>query len=146
MENLYETREGVAKLATALVKALNQIEAAKKKGNGHIPTAMSGPNDVKYAAIEALGQCVRRGIVPPPRLVALIRRLLGVGNESRRRDRVRAPVGRLIRIMRSTGLSGRALAREARSRGIDVSDNTVRRVEQRLLREREELQRAAPQR
>src|SRR5262249_13126316 len=107
MENLYEGRDGIAKLASALMKILSEIEAAKKKNLGHIPEDLSGPNHVKYAAVEALAECVRRGIVPPWRLVVLVRRLMGVSNERKRRGHTKVPLSRLLSIQREKQLSGR---------------------------------------
>jgi len=138
MENLYEGRDGIAKLASALMKILSEIEAAKKKNLGHIPEDLSGPNHVKYAAVEALAECVRRGIVPPWRLVVLVRRLMGVSNERKRRGHTKVPLSRLLSIQREKQLSGRVLGREARARGLKISDTAVRR---RLRRDEEHLRR-----
>ena len=124
--NLYETREGIAILANELSKIYGDIRDATKKG-GRWPEKLSRPNDVKFAAVEALQECARRLIPPPDELVKLVEQLLKLGEENRRRARIRFPKQKAVKIAAQTGLKGRALAREMRRLGIPVSDRSVAR-------------------
>ena len=120
MENLYETRAGIAQLALELTKILDDIESARS--NGHLSRKLSGPNDVRYAALEALSECARRLIAPPDELVTLIAKLLGTPDESRRRGRQKIPL-KVVRVIQpETSLSGRKLAGK-----FGVSEAAVRR-------------------
>src|SRR5262249_43828905 len=94
---------------------------------GRWPEKLSRPNDVKFAALEALQECARRLIPPPDELVKLVEQLLKLGEENRRRARVRFPKQKAAKIAAQTGLKGRALAREMRRQGFQVSDRSVAR-------------------
>jgi hypothetical protein len=125
IENLLETRGGIARLATVYAQVLADIASARK--NGHLSGALSPPSDVKYAALDALRECSCRAIPPPDELVALFAELLGTPDENRRRARIKFPQRAAASIEAETGLRGRALAREMRARGIKVSDRSVAR-------------------
>jgi hypothetical protein len=127
MENLYGTRDGIAHWASELMKILGEIESARR--NGHLSPKTSSPTDVKYEAAVALSECARRSIAPPDELVTLIAQLLGTPDESRRRSKIRFPLAKVRRIKAETGLSGRALGRHLRERGLKVSDRSVARYE-----------------
>ena len=125
LPNLYETREGIAKISKELLGILEEIQSSRR--HGHISGIRARPNDVKFAALEALQECARRLIPPPDELVKLVGQLLKLGDENRRRDRVRFPKQKAAKIAAQTGLKGRALAREMRRLGLPVSDRSVAR-------------------
>jgi|SRR6516164_6943835 hypothetical protein len=125
--NLYESREGIAKLALDLAGILSDIERSRR--SGHLNRELSSPTDVAYEATAALRECIRRKILPPDELATLIEQLLGTTDESRRRNRAKFPLAKARAIKTQTGLKGRALAREMRKRGLNVSDRNVARYE-----------------
>lgn len=128
--NLYASREGIAVLANELSGILDDIEM-DRRSRKHVRPGISPPRDVKRAAYEALEQCSERSIAPPVELCELIKRLLSVSDDERRRDGIDGVRNRDLfrlakRIHKETKLTGRPLAREMRARGIaDASDKTI---------------------
>jgi hypothetical protein len=118
--NAYASAEGVADLVALYRRALHEIRATAKR-----PPRMSSERDLQFAVVELVQECSRYKIAPPPDLAALVADLFKIGDETRRRARVRFPVAKAKRVKAETGLKGRALARELRSRGIHVSDRTL---------------------
>jgi DNA-binding NarL/FixJ family response regulator len=118
--NLYASRNGIAQLALELTKIIDDIESARI--NGHLSERLSAPSAVRYAAIEALRESVRRSILPPDELVELLARLVGTPDEPRRRGRQKIPSKAVRIIQAETSLSGRELAGK-----LGVSEATVRR-------------------
>jgi len=127
--SLCETAEGRDQLATELTKIWADIKSARRKLGHYSKRWPSAPSDFKRFVVGTLNELAIREKPVPPKLVALVGELLGTSDYDRARNRIRFPLAKAKKIKEETGLKGRALARELRERGINVSDRSVARYE-----------------